>query len=171
MLDGSGSFDAEQDNNPLSYAWDLDEDGQFDDATGIQPDFSAAGLDGPDFYLIGLQVTDVGGLTDEDFSTLTVNNVAPQVEAGADLTAVIGSAVSFAGAFTDQGVPDTHTILWDFGDGEMASDTLTPTHVFEALGMFTVTLTVTDDDDDAGLDTLVVTVGEAFEYLPVVLKP
>jgi hypothetical protein len=62
MLDGSGSFDAEQDNNTLSYAWDLDEDGQFDDATGIQPDFSAAGLDGPDFYLIGLQVTDVGGL-------------------------------------------------------------------------------------------------------------
>ncbi len=171
MLDGSGSVDAEQDNSTLLYAWDFDEDGQFDDATGIQPDFSAVGLDGPDSILIGLQVTDEGGLTDEDFAVLTVNNVPPLVDAGEDRTVNVGAAILFTGVFTDPGTPDTHTIIWDFGDGTTAINTLTPTHVYAANGIYTVTLTITDDDGGTGVDALTVNVEDAYTFLPVVLKP
>ncbi|MFC1925721.1 choice-of-anchor C family protein, partial [Chloroflexota bacterium] len=54
-LNGSG-YDPE--GNPVSFAWDLDNDGQYDDATGASPVFSAAGIDGPASRNIGLQVSE-----------------------------------------------------------------------------------------------------------------
>ena len=62
------------------------------------------------------------------------------------------------GNFTDPGA-DTHTVEWDFGDGSPPqSDSLTPSHVYTADGVYTVTLSVTDDDGAVGSDTLSVTV-------------
>jgi len=90
--------------------------------------------------------------------TLTVNNVAPTVDAGADQSADEGDTMSFAGAFTDPGSDDTHTSTWDFGDGGTATGTLTPTHVYADDGVYTVILTVEDDDGGIGVDTLEVTV-------------
>jgi predicted outer membrane repeat protein len=45
----------------LSYAWDLDADGQFDDASEPSPVFSAAGMQGPQTLAIALRVTDTSG--------------------------------------------------------------------------------------------------------------
>jgi PKD repeat protein len=70
----------------------------------------------------------------------------------------MGETVSFEGSFTDPGTLDTHTTEWDFGDGGTAEGTLTPTHVYSIMGVYTVTLTVTDDDGGVGADTLTVTV-------------
>ena len=70
-----------------------------------------------------------------------------------------GAAVNFTGSFTDVGVNDTHTIMWDFGDSNSVSGTLTPTHSYADDGVYTVTLTVTDDDGGVSSDTLTVTVG------------
>ncbi|MHA2495865.1 MAG: PKD domain-containing protein [Candidatus Hodarchaeales archaeon] len=88
---------------------------------------------------------------------ITVINVAPTVDTGADQTADEGSVVTFAGSFTDPGT-DTHTYQWSFGDGTTASGTLEPTHVYADDGVYTVMLTVTDDDGGVGTDTLTVTV-------------
>jgi VCBS repeat-containing protein len=90
--------------------------------------------------------------------TLTVNNVAPTVDGGSDQTVNEGDIVSFSGWFTDPGSADTHTIAWDFGDGTTAAGTLTPTHVYADNGVYTVALTVTDDDGASTSDTLAVTV-------------
>jgi PKD repeat protein len=106
---------------------------------------------------VTLTVTDDDGGVGVDALTVTVNNVAPSVDAGPDQTADEGDTVSFSGSFTDPGA-DTHTIEWDFGDGETDSGTLTPTHEYGDNGAYTVTLTVTDDDGGVGVDTLVVTV-------------
>jgi PKD repeat protein len=84
-------------------------------------------------------------------------NVAPTVDAGPDQTVDEGDTVSFSGSFTDPGA-DTHTIVWDFGDGSTAAGTLTPSHAYGDNGVYTVTLTVTDDDGGVGTDTLTVTV-------------
>ncbi len=155
-LDGSGSIDPDSGPSPLSYAWDLDGDGQYDDATGvtvtlpIQPDNTS--------FTVGLQVSD-GLLTATDTATVTVNNVAPAVDAGADQMFNEGDTASFSGSFSDSGSVDTHTIEWNFGDGSVpVSGTLTPSHTYADNGVYTVTLTVTDKDGGVGTDTLTVTV-------------
>ena len=54
---------------PYTYAWDLDNDGQYDDATGASPSYSwgTAGN-----YTIGLRVTDSTEATATDTATVTV---------------------------------------------------------------------------------------------------
>ncbi|WP_177418135.1 PKD domain-containing protein [endosymbiont of Lamellibrachia barhami] len=155
-LNGSGSNDPDNGPSPLSYAWDLDGDGQHDDATGVtvtlpvQPDNTS--------FTVGLEVSD-GLLTATDSATVTVNNVAPAADAGADQMFNEGDTASFSGSFTDPGSVDTHTIEWNFGDGSaQVSGSLTPSHTYPTAGVYTVTLIVTDKDGGVGSDTLTVTV-------------
>ncbi|MBU2490462.1 MAG: PKD domain-containing protein, partial [Proteobacteria bacterium] len=70
-LDGSGSSDANGD--ALTYAWDLDMDGAFDDSTDVKPvrTWSDSGA-----YTAGLMVSD-GDLTHADFAVVTVNDLSP----------------------------------------------------------------------------------------------
>lgn len=90
-------------------------------------------------------------------------NTPPIVLAGDDQTAHEGQTVAFNGEYTDPddglpGYPVGVTILWDFGDDFFAQDTLTPTHVFQDNGIFTVTLTVTDRRGGSTRDSLLVEV-------------
>ena len=112
----------------------------------------------PPKYTIGLTLKDNSNATDTESREVTVNNVAPTVDAGSDKTANEGQEIVFGGSFTDPGTLDTHTILWDFGDGTTGSGTLTPAHVYADNGTYTVRLTVTDDDGGTGTDTLVVAI-------------
>ncbi len=154
-LTAAGSSDPNGD--PITHEWDLNDDGAFDDASGLQPSF--AGVDDGS-YPVALRVSD--GLLDAVAATsVTVNNVAPVVDAGLDTGIVEGSSVSFNGSFSDPGTRDTHTIEWDFGDGSGSSGSLAASHVYPDDGVYTVTLTVTDDDGGVGSDTLVVTVSNA----------
>ena len=109
-------------------------------------------------YTISVSATDAGGTGSVNTSVI-VGNVAPVVAAGASQTVEEGESVAFAGAFTDVGTLDSHSIEWDFGDGSSASDTLTPTHTYADDGAYTVTLTVVDDDGGSSMDSLTVTVG------------
>ena len=74
QLDGSGSVDS--DGFIVVYDWDLNDDGQYDDASGVTLPFSwlAAGS-----YPISLRVTDDGGATDTDDTTveITASNQLP----------------------------------------------------------------------------------------------
>lgn len=59
-LDGSGSHDDDPDDSITKYEWDLDNDGQYDDATGVAPQYTwSAAFSGS----IGLRVTDTRGAT------------------------------------------------------------------------------------------------------------
>jgi PKD repeat protein len=86
-------------------------------------------------------------------------NHDPQVTIGNDQSVDEGQTVQFNGSFTDADSADTHTISWDFGDGSTTTGTLTPDHIYTDNGVYTVTLTVTDDDGGQTSDTLQVTVG------------
>jgi len=55
--------------SPYTYAWDLDNDGQYDDDTGASPSYS---WDTADTYTIGLEVTDDTAATATDTATVTV---------------------------------------------------------------------------------------------------
>ncbi|MFX1416383.1 MAG: OmpL47-type beta-barrel domain-containing protein, partial [Promethearchaeota archaeon] len=93
-----------------------------------------------------------------DHMQVTVQNLAPTVDAGPDITADEGTSLIFAGDFNDPGWLDTHTIQWDFGDGSTAGGSLTPPHTYADDGTYCVLLTVTDDDGGVGTDSLVVMV-------------
>lgn len=130
-------------------------------------------------YTVVVTVTDDDGAWGSDSALVTVNNVAPTVEAGADATIDEGGSVSLAPAtFNDKGTLDTHTASIDWGDGSPvesglvaeapfgppgstsgASGTVVAgTHVYADDGVYTVTVTVTDDDGSVGSDTTTVTV-------------
>lgn len=111
-----------------------------------------------DTYTLTVTLTDNDGGADTDETALTVNNLPPTVFAGPDQAIAVPLPVTFSGVFTDVGTLDTHTILWNFGDGLTATGTLTPTHTFPGVGTYSVTLTVTDDDTGMGTDTLFVTI-------------
>jgi hypothetical protein len=151
---------SDPDGDPLTYAWDLDNDGSFE-----TPDqtvtFSAAGLDGPSSYTVAVQVTDTGGLTATDEATVNVLNVAPSVgpiTAPMD-PAQVNTAINTSANFTDPGIPDIHTAVWDWGDNSTSagvvnetngSGSTTGSHSYTTPGVYTIKVTVTDDDGDSG---------------------
>jgi hypothetical protein len=162
-FDASDSSDPDDDE--LQYRWDFDNDGEWDTEYSTDP---TATHTWDDDYSddVTVLVTD-GTETDTATALVTINNVAP--------TASIDDVVQpysefimptdileFQGGFTDPGTLDTHTIEWDFGDGNGTDDTLTPTHVYTQSGIYTLTLTVTDDDGGVG-DTSVEIVVESPE--------
>jgi len=111
-------------------------------------------------YTVIVTVTDDDGGEGTDTLVVTVNNVAPTVDAGEDQSAEEGSLVSYSGSFLDPGA-DTWTATIDFGDNTGIEDltlnsdkSYTTSHTYGDNGTYTVTVTVTDDDDGVGIDTL-----------------
>jgi len=155
------NFDASSSSDPegasLEYRWDFDNDGTWDTSWSSNSMASYTWCD--DFSgLAKLEARDPLGLTDEATTSVTITNVAPDTAAGPDQTADEGDTVSFSGNFTDPGC-DSWTYEWDFGDGSpTVTGTLTPSHAFGDNGVYTVTLTITDDDGGVGTDTMMVTV-------------
>jgi streptogramin lyase len=84
-----------------------------------------------------------------------VVNVAPTVGAitAPQAPVPINTSISVSASFTDPNVLDTHTAVWNWGDGQTAAGTVTESngsgtvsgsHTYTADGVYTVTLTVTD---------------------------
>ena len=120
QLDGTGSAKGTDPSAGAmtAYAWDLDNDGSYDDATGATPSFTTVGQDG--VLTIGLQVTDALGNTSTDTSTVTVTNVAPTVVVDAITPIDEGGWVTITGTVTDPGWLDPLTATIAFGDGAAA---------------------------------------------------
>jgi PKD repeat protein len=120
-------------------------------------------------YTVTLTVTDAQGGIGSDTLILAVENVAPIVNAGPNQSVPENTNVSFNGSYNDPGLFDSQTIAWDFGDGTGDVDTLNPSHTYNAAGVYTVILTVTDNDGGIGTDQLIVSVGQvATIYLPLI---
>jgi predicted extracellular nuclease len=86
---------SDADGDQLAYAWDLDNDGQFDDATGQTASFSAAAIDGPATRTIRVRVSDAGS-SSVDEATVSVTNVAPTATFNAPASVPAGSAFTLS---------------------------------------------------------------------------
>ncbi|MDH4139272.1 MAG: PKD domain-containing protein [Coriobacteriia bacterium] len=162
QLDGTGSYDPG--NEPFDYFWDLDDDGYFDDAFGPTPDYLPLDDVGP--IPIRLRVVDDSGLSDEAGTTLQVYNAAPVIVPGSwnaplDPTPT-NAPVDARADFTDAGILDVHTASWDWGDGTTSTGIVSEgggtgtafgTHTYELPGVYTLTLTVIDDDGGVAIAT------------------
>ena len=104
---------------------------------------------------------------------LVPDNLPPVVDAGPDQVVFEDETVNLMGAsFTDKDILDTHTATIDWGDGGAAdpgavtqgngSGTVDGSHVFPDPGVFTVTLTVTDNQGASGSDTKTIKVVHGF---------
>jgi hypothetical protein len=116
---------------------------------------------------------DKGGTGSADVS-VTVFNVPPVVDAGSDLTIEQGETVNLSASFTDPGWLDTHAGIIDWGDLDVepgivseendppkATGTVTGEHYYSDCDLFTVFVTVTDDDGGAGVDNVHINVVDA----------
>jgi PKD repeat protein len=107
-------------------------------------------------YTVTLSICDDdAGCTASSFS-VQVDNAAPniEIEAGSIHPVDEGEAVTLPPTtFSDPGSVDTHTVLIDWGDGQVDSITpidpgeITGSHAYADDGEFTITLTVCDDDE------------------------
>ena len=61
QLDASASYDLEQSTDSLTYLWDLDNDGRYDDATGMQTEVAMKKYDSRGRIVVGLKVIDDQG--------------------------------------------------------------------------------------------------------------
>jgi hypothetical protein len=157
------------DNVPLTYSWDVNGDGVFGDATGVSPTLSwaqlqAIGIKDEGTFNVTVQVNDGRGNVVTATTTLTVNNLAPTVNAGPNAITNEGSPFTGTGSFTDPGA-DTWTATVDYGDGSgvqsltlNADKTFNLSHVYAVSGNYTVSMVVTDDDGGVGTSQLRVTV-------------
>ena len=87
---------------PYTYAWDLDDDGEFDDSTNQNPTYSWSTYGQ---YKITLKVTDSNGKTDTDEATAIIsqlnNNPTDPVVAPSMLDGVIETDYEFTAISTD----------------------------------------------------------------------
>ena len=114
QFDGSQSSDPDP-GDSLSYAWDLDGDGAYDDATAVAPTYTYASAG---VYTASLRVTDGHGASGTAAVTITVGNTPPTATIGspaAGTTWRVGDLIQFAGSATDaqDGPLPASALSWD----------------------------------------------------------
>ncbi len=146
--------------DPFSYSWTY---GDMSGHIGTLNPSHNYGDNGD--YLVTLRVDDGTGYGTDTLHVL-VKNVAPTAHFDtiiqpSPLFILTGQTLTFKGSFTDPGWFDTHTSSWDFGDGTSDTGTLTEEHIqpdatgstqvnkiYTKPGVFTITLTIRDDDGE-----------------------
>ena len=118
-------------------------------------------------YTVVVTATDDKEAETSEDVIITVKNHAPSASASANI--VSGTApleVNFTG-FGNDSDGTIVTYYWDFDDGS-SSDMQNPNHTFETVGIYTVTLTVTDNDEGMGTDIISINVVESsFSLNPI----
>jgi glucose/arabinose dehydrogenase len=99
-FDGTGSSDPDP-GNTITFAWDLDGDGAFDDSTSATPSFNY----NTGAYNVRLQVTDNHGASDiSDPIAITADNTPPTAAITSPVvgtTWAVGNVINFSGTGTD----------------------------------------------------------------------
>lgn len=148
-LDASGSSDPE--GSTLSYAWSLDGAQIATGSTPVVGPFDAG------THTITLTVTDDHGASASDDMVLTVLNRAPTAGAGPDRRVTYVETVTLDGSASSDPEGDILGYVWSIGGVKIATGISPTVGPFE-VGVFTVTLTVTDSHGATATDSMTITV-------------
>ncbi len=135
-----------------SYSWDF---GDSDTGSGvtISHSYSAAGS-----YVVTLVVRDNNGLVDSATALKTITDRAPNAAFTFSPTSPItGQSVSFDASSSSDSDGFISNYLWNFGDTTTGSGVST-SHVYPSPGIFTISLTVTDNSGSTGTASAIIIV-------------
>ncbi len=144
LFDGTGSSDI--DGTIASYDWDYGDGSPVAVNAGPTPSYTyaAAGT-----YTVTLTVTDdLGAMHSATTTAVIAANVAPTADPNGPYSGVTNAAVSFdgTGSFDTDGTIVSYEWDFDASDGIQLDGTgPTPSNTYAAAGLYTVTLTVTDN--------------------------
>jgi len=128
----------------VSYAWD------FGDSTTGSGNITTHSYADDGVYKVVLNVTDNDGLSSIASANITVLNRSPVADFTENATIVLtGEVIHFDASSSYDPDGSIATYHWDFGDGKNAWG-VTADHSYSDDGMYTVTLTVTDNDGATG---------------------
>lgn len=131
--------------------WDLDDDGEFDDAVGANVTVDAA--DGPASLPVAARVTDDAGRQATGSATVEVSNVAPTATLVAPPTGTAGTAFTLSVTDVHDVAGDPIAITYACGGGPFGSSAACTPAV---AGAFAVAVRL--DDGDGGVTELTATV-------------
>ncbi|UCE90953.1 MAG: PKD domain-containing protein [Methanobacteriota archaeon] len=153
IFDGSGSTD---DVEIVNYTWTVVD--YSEELYGVGPTYT---FDVPGEYEVTLVVEDyLGQVSSPDSVIVAVNDTtAPVADAGPDVEASLGLAMSFDGSGSTDNVAIA-SYTWSFTDDgedvELYGES--PSYTFGSLGEYVVTLTVEDAAGHSDTDEVIVTV-------------
>ncbi len=172
-LSAEGSDVGQADVVGLLYSWSVTKDDQpFDLPQGTITNFQNFSFTATDdgTYVAKVTITDKdNGHVDVTTAPITVNNVAPTVTiSGAGETTSEGSTTTLTAHGSDAGVDDDLTYSWSvtkdeeaYDTGEVATDQPTFDFIPSDDGNYVVSVTVTDNGDLTGSDSVAIAVENA----------
>ncbi len=139
------TFDGRRSSDPdgeiARYLWN------FRDGNEAQGDVVSHAFSTPGYYSVELRIYDDTGHEEAtDFSQILITvNDQPTAEAGPDLSVAPGEAFILSGAGSTDRDGSITSWRWDIQNTEETLEGETVEHSFEEPGIYTITLTVTDD--------------------------
>jgi PKD repeat protein len=152
---------SDPDGSIVSWSWNFG-DGSPLSSTPSPTHTYAAGS-----YTATLTVTDDNGLTDVTHLAIAATvNTPPTAAASATPNSgqsPLTVAFSSAGSTDPDGTIASYS--WNFGDGSPLSTAANPSHTYSTPGVFSATLTVTDNEGATGSKSVTVTVTNPYLYV------
>lgn len=143
-FDGTGSKDP--DGQIVSYTWEFG-DGASASGFNVSHTYPVSGT-----YQVTLTVVDNDGLSAQASQVVVIEEpvqlqLPPNVVLSAPSAGVVGQSLTFDAAGSNDPDGQIANYSWSFGDGLVENSTLPQiTHSYTQTGVYTVTLTLTDND-------------------------
>ncbi len=171
-LDARKSFDPDGASEPLTYEWDTDNDGVFEQ-TGIEANFGYRDLPGD--YPVTLHVTDQYGASSTVTDIMRVRDTKPQLAIYYPKYVMVGTSPNFGDGYFRReraSQEDQCVIDWDLNyDGVTFDSDVVKDNIrfnFDHAGKFQFAARVTDDDGDSTITVINVTAIEHTSVMNVV---
>ena len=157
----NGPYSAEAtDSISFSSSGSTDPDGyivqnfwNFGDGTNSTDANPSHGYAEPGNYTVSLTVTDDSGDTHTATTLATISPKPPIADANGPYIGGATDTIEFSSEGSHDPDGNITVYEWDFGDESEHSFEANPSHVYTLQGNYTVTLTVTDDDNVTDTDT------------------